>query len=72
MAGLTKLSILKLACATAGIATFGVGVRFDDARIRWVGIALVATAWLLRLGAPRRTAGRDEPPPEAQLPDDTR
>jgi hypothetical protein len=64
----TKLSLAKLGFAVAGIATFGVGVRVDDSRIRWVGIAFVAVAWFLRFAGPR--PGSE---PEAlQPPEETR
>lgn len=72
MAALSKLSVLKLGFAMAGLATFGVGLRVDDARVRWIGIALVAIAWLLRFAAPRRSAGQGAPEADGQLPDDTR
>ena len=38
----------KLALAGVGILVFAYGARVDDARVRWVGIALLAVAFLLR------------------------
>jgi hypothetical protein len=39
---------MKLALATVGIITWAYGVREDDHRVRWLGIALLAGAFLLR------------------------
>lgn len=44
---------VKLALAVAGLVVFGAGVRFDDRRLRWIGIGFVAAAWLLRFVKPR-------------------
>ena len=51
-----RVIVLKLACALIGLAVFGYGVRYDDNTIRWVGIALVVVAFLLRFVK--------KPPPE--------
>ena len=40
--------IAKIVLAAAGLAVFLTGVRFQLGALRWTGIALVATAWLLR------------------------
>ena len=40
--------ITKAANAGAGIIMWGLGVRFQDRRVTWVGIALLAAAFLLR------------------------
>jgi hypothetical protein len=66
MPSLSKLSLAKLGFAVAGIGTFGVGIRIDDSRIRWVGIGLVAVAWFLRF------AGKKPGEPDLQLPEETR
>ena len=68
MNALAGLSRAKVAFAVAGIATFGAGVRIDDTRARWAGIALVGVAWLLRF-AGRRPGGEPDP---VQPPDETR
>jgi hypothetical protein len=39
---------VKLAIAVVGIITWAYGVREDDHRVRWLGIALIAAAFLLR------------------------
>lgn len=71
MIGASPLSMLKLALAAAGVALFGAGIRFDEPRLRWAGLALVAVAWLLRFSGPRssRRGPRFAPP---QSPDETR
>jgi hypothetical protein len=40
--------IAKLVIAGAGLAVFLTGVRTDNDTLRWVGIGLVAVAFLLR------------------------
>lgn len=40
--------IAKLVITVAGIAVFLTGVRADSALLRWIGIGLVAVAFLLR------------------------
>lgn len=72
MEGFTPLSMAKVGFAVAGIATFGVGIRIDNDRVRWAGITLVAIAWLLRFLGPRslRHGGPDSS--DDQLPDETR
>jgi hypothetical protein len=47
---------IKLAIAAVGLFVWGFGMRADDARIRWVGIAMLAIAFLLRF-LPVRRAG---------------
>ena len=42
------VTIAKFALAVSGMATFAIGIRFDNAIFRWTGIGLVAIAWLLR------------------------
>jgi len=43
-----RIVVLKIACALAGIGMFAWGVRSEDSVVRWVGIALVVVAFLLR------------------------
>lgn len=43
-----SLAWVKLAIAVVGIITWAYGVREDDHRVRWMGIALIAGAFLLR------------------------
>jgi hypothetical protein len=61
--GLTRLAQVKLIVALLGIAVFGYGIRIDSEVVRWIGIGLVALAWVMRFV--RRKA-------PAQLPDETR
>jgi hypothetical protein len=70
--GFTRLALAKVGFALAGIATFGVGIRVDDARVRWVGVALVAIAWFLRFAGPRSTRHGRPDEESNQLPDETR
>jgi hypothetical protein len=51
---------IKLAFAVAGLLVWGYGQRVDDATIRWVGIALLAAAVLLRF-LPKRLRKDDYP-----------
>ena len=43
-----RVMVLKLACALAGVGIFAYGVRSEDNVVRWVGIAFVIVAFLLR------------------------
>lgn len=42
------LTTAKIALAVSGVAIFVVGIRVDNALVRWAGTGLVAVAWLLR------------------------
>ncbi len=50
---MTPMTIAKLAVSLAAVLVWGVGVRYDDPRLRWVGIALLALALALRFVRPR-------------------
>ena len=43
-----RVTVLKIACALAGVGIFAYGVRSEDSVVRWVGIAFVIVAFLLR------------------------
>lgn len=58
---LAPLSHLKLGLAVVGIVLFGYGVRADDERLRWAGIAFLAVAVVLRFVGRRRR--RDDQTP---------
>lgn len=45
---MTERTIAKLVLALAGLAVFFTGVRMELQPLRYVGIALVAVAFLLR------------------------
>ncbi|MBM4193804.1 MAG: hypothetical protein FJ202_05415 [Gemmatimonadetes bacterium] len=74
------LNVLKIAAALVGIAMFGVGIRIESNTVRWVGIACVGVAWLLRFarrqdgtGAVDASASPSAGDPGApQPPDDTK
>jgi hypothetical protein len=51
------LTRIKLALALIGVAVFAAGVRYDYARLRFVGIGFVFVAWVLRFVRPK-TGGR--------------
>jgi hypothetical protein len=48
-----RLTLAKVAFAFAGIGIFAVGVRSDNNVVRWVGIAFVVIAFLLRFARKR-------------------
>ena len=60
LGSMSRFTAAKLVLAVAGIATFGLGIRFDSIAVRWAGIGLVAAAWLLRFvkAPPAAGAGR--------------
>ncbi len=53
--------IAKLVIAGAGIAVFLTGTRIESSLLRWMGIGLVAVAFLLRFV--KRRGGSPAPPP---------
>jgi Na+(H+)/acetate symporter ActP len=55
-----RLTVLKIACALAGVGIFAWGVRSEDNIIRWVGIAFVIAAFLLRFARKRVPVDDDE------------
>lgn len=57
-----SIAWMKLAMAAVGIITWAYGVREDDHRVRWLGIALLAGAFLLRFlfRRPRGDESEDE------------
>ena len=56
---MSRLTIAKLAFALVGIAVFAYGARVDDRIVRWVGIAFVVVAFLLRFA--KRTDADTDP-----------
>lgn len=62
---MTTLTRIKLALALTGVVIFAAGVRFDDGRLRYIGIGFVAAAWILRFVKPGPPAG---PPPDSSAP----
>jgi len=59
---MTSITKVKMAFAGAGIALYAVGIRLDDARWRYAGIAGIAIAFLMRFVKPRE--------PSNQLPNE--
>lgn len=52
----------KLVIAVAGVAVFMTGVRLELEMVRWIGIGLVAVAFLLRFIGRRGRDSTDQPP----------
>ncbi len=50
---MTPLTRLKIVVAAVAIAVWATGARLEDERLEWVGIALLAGAFLLRFLKPR-------------------
>lgn len=50
---MTTITKVKLGFVAVGLVLFAVGIRQDDARSRYAGIACVAIAWVLRFVRPR-------------------
>jgi hypothetical protein len=53
--GQQALTGAKLAVAVVGLLIWAYGVRSDDATVRWIGIAFLAGAFLLRFVGRRRS-----------------
>ena len=51
---MTPLIQLRLALTLIGVVLFGYGVRTDDLRLRWMGIAFLAVSLALRFVRRRR------------------
>jgi len=56
-----RVTVLKIACALAGVGIFAYGVRSEDGVVRWVGIAFVIAAFLLRFVKKRIPDDDDAP-----------
>lgn len=50
---MTQVQVAKVVVALAGLAVFLTGVRLGQDLFRWIGIGLVAAAWLLRFLKPK-------------------
>jgi len=50
---MTTITKVKMVFVGVGLALFAVGIRLDDARFRYAGIACVAIAWVLRFARTR-------------------
>jgi hypothetical protein len=60
---MNPLTTAKVALAVVGLLVFAYGIRVDSQSVRWVGIAFVAAAAVLRFVKPRSGGaadGRDE------------
>jgi hypothetical protein len=45
---MTAVTRARLAVAVLGLGVWGFGYRWDDTRVRWIGIAMLAAAVLMR------------------------
>ena len=50
-----RLTLVKVVLALAGLAVFLYGATTDQPPVRWVGVAFVVAAFLLRFFAKGRT-----------------
>lgn len=51
---MTPLSTWRVTIAIAGLAVFGYGIRAENRTIRWVGIAFIVLAFVIRFfGKPK-------------------
>lgn len=48
-----RINVAKIALALAGVGIFAWGIRSEDSVVRWVGIACVVAAFLLRFARKR-------------------
>ncbi|MEJ7809024.1 MAG: hypothetical protein WKG32_01275 [Gemmatimonadaceae bacterium] len=56
---------VRLGLSLIGLATFGYGIRVEDGRVRWLGIAFLAAEFVVRFLRRRSTpedGGEDSPP----------
>lgn len=58
-----RISLAKMVLALGGVAVFGAGIRWESGPVRWVGIGLVGTAWLLRLANRAKSDAEDNSEP---------
>ena len=63
---MSALTQLKLGLAFIGLVLFGYGVRGDMEQMRWIGIAFLAAAAILRFVGPRSSRRG----PHADQPED--
>ena len=63
---MTTVTRLKLGLAIIGLLVFAWGVRMEQSRLRAIGIAFVAVAWVLRfVKTPRREEQQASSGPES-------
>ena len=60
---MSTITWVKLAIAVVGITIWAYGFRQEDSVIRWIGIAVIAMAALMRFYRPRPRGPVDRPPP---------
>ncbi|MBM3906609.1 MAG: hypothetical protein FJ363_00890 [Gemmatimonadetes bacterium] len=57
---MTPRTTIKLILALAGIVLFGAGIRLEMNQLRWIGLGLVAVAWVLRFWKGKETSSNSE------------
>ena len=60
---MSTITWVKLAVAVLGITIWAYGFSQDDSVIRWIGIAVIAIAALMRFYRPGPRTPPDRPPP---------
>ena len=55
---MTRLLLVRIVLALAGVIVWQYGARTDRPDVRWIGVAILAVALLLRF-APKRWFGDD-------------
>lgn len=50
---MTRLTGIKIALGAVALVILGVGIRWDDVALRWIGIALLAGSFFMRFLNPR-------------------
>ena len=58
---MSTLTRVKIALALIGLVLFGAGVRLELTAVRWIGLAFVVVAWLLRFAGRRAMEQSDSP-----------
>ena len=58
---MSPLTRFKIALALVGLVLFGAGVRLERVELRWIGLAFVVVAWLLRFARQREPEHFDTP-----------
>ncbi len=65
---MTPLGIAKTALVIVGMLIFLVGIRTANEYLRWIGIACVAIAWLLRFAKPANASASTTHPSSEDPP----
>jgi hypothetical protein len=58
-----RLILFRIILGAIGVAVWGYGYRVDDAKVRLIGITILAVTLVLRF-VPKRWLGGEKPPSE--------